>query len=305
MKHAEADRPSEASDVATAKILRLRDGRALGYGEWGSPSGIPILGFHGTGASRLFHYGDEVPRAVGVRLILPDRPGFGLSDPHMNGTLLDWAQDMEQLANALQIHRFAVLGVSGGGPPALACAFARPDRVAAVGLVSAVGPCQDEPELMQHLPERRRQLAELARRDLVAAQAMIRTDCEEGMAVTARDPEGEVDTWASDHDRAIMADPIIRARFIASRRELVRQGPEGNIHDHFVNYARPWGFRIADIRVPVYVWHGTADPTVPVEIARYVARHIPGARLIEHPDWGHMGSFASMAEILGTLAAAA
>jgi pimeloyl-ACP methyl ester carboxylesterase len=131
---------------------------------------------------------------------------------------------------------------------------------------------------------------------------MIRRDCEEGISVTARDPEGEADTWDSELDRAVMADPVIRARFIASRRDLVRGGPEGNVHDHLVNYAKPWGFRIADIRVPVYVWHGTEDPMVPVEIARYVARHIPGARLIEHPDWGHMGSYEHMAEILEILA---
>lgn len=302
MEHGGAERPSGASDVATGKTLRLRDGRTLGYGVWGLPSGFPVLGFHGTGASRLFHYGDEVPRAAGVRLILPDRPGFGLSDPHSSGTLLDWVQDVEQLANALQINQFAVFGVSGGGPPALACGFARPDRVTTVGLVSAVGPCQDEPEIIPHLPEQRRQLAELARRDLAAAQAMIRRDCEEGIAALARAPEG--DTWTGP-DHGIMADPIIGARFIASRRELVRRGPEGNVHDHLVNYAKPWGFRITAIRVPVYVWHGTQDPIVPVEIARYVARHIPGARLIEDPDWGHMGSFAGMGKILGTLAASA
>jgi pimeloyl-ACP methyl ester carboxylesterase len=165
MAHIEADQQSGASDGDVARTLRLRDGRTLGCGIWGSPSGIPVLGFHGTGTSRLFHYGDEVPRAAGVRLVLPDRPGFGLSDPHMSGTLLDWAQDVEELANSLQFHRFAVFGVSGGGPPALACGLALPNRVAAVGLVSAVGPCQDEPTLIPYLPERRRQLAELAPRD--------------------------------------------------------------------------------------------------------------------------------------------
>lgn len=174
------------------------------------PAAIPVLGFHGTGASRLIHYGDEVPRAAGVRLILPDRPGYGLSDPHPSGTLLVWARDMEELADALRFDRFAVFGVSGGGPLALACGFALPERVAAVGLVSSVGPYQDEPELVPHLPERRRRLVELARRDPAAAEAMIRRDCEEDVAATARDPQASLDMWppgTPDSDRALMADP--------------------------------------------------------------------------------------------------
>jgi pimeloyl-ACP methyl ester carboxylesterase len=131
---------------------------------------------------------------------------------------------------------------------------------------------------------------------------MIRRDCEEGIAAIARDLEAGIDIWTSDLDRDVMADPIIKARFITSRRELVRRGPEGNIHDHLVNYAKPWGFRISDIRIPVYIWHGTQDPVVPVEVARYLAQHIPGARLTEYPRWGHMGSFANIVEILETLA---
>jgi pimeloyl-ACP methyl ester carboxylesterase len=131
---------------------------------------------------------------------------------------------------------------------------------------------------------------------------MIRRDCEEGIAATARDLEAGIDIWTSDLDRDVMADPIIKARFITSRRELVRRGSEGNIHDHLVNYAKPWGFRISDIRIPVYIWHGTQDPIVPVEVARYLAQHIPGARLTEYPRWGHMGSFANIVEILETLA---
>ncbi len=222
MAHVEADRPTGAPEIETTGTLRLRDGRTLGYGSWGLPDGIPVLGFHGTGLSRLIHYGDESPRAAGVRLILPDRPGYGLSDTHPSATLLDWARDVEELADALRFDRFAVFGVSGGGPPALVCGFALPDRVAAVGLVSSVGPCQDEPELVPHLPERRRRLAELARRDPAAAEAMIRRDCEENIAAIARDPEASLDSWppgTPDSDRALMPDPVIRTRALANKRD--------------------------------------------------------------------------------------
>ncbi len=300
------NRPTEGLDNGADGTIELRDGRTLRYGAWGLAGGIPVLGFHGTGASRLIHYGDEVPRAAGVRLILPDRPGYGLSDPHPSGTLLVWARDMEELADALRFDRFAVFGVSGGGPPALACGFALPERVAAVGLVSSVGPYQDEPELVPHLPERRRRLVELARRDPAAAEAMIRRDCEEDIAATARDPQASLDMWppgTPDSDRALMADPGIRARALANKRELVRRGPEGNVHDHLLNYAKPWGFRITDIRVPVHIWHGNQDASVPVEVARFLARRIPGARLTVFSGEGHLGTYRHTAEILQSLAA--
>lgn len=305
MIHADANRPTGDTETEATGTIRLRDGRTLGYGAWGLPGGIPVLGVHGTGGSRLFHYGDEVPRAAGVRLILPDRPGYGLSDTHPGCTLLDWARDVEEVANALRFDRFAVFGVSGGGPSALLCGFALPDRVTAVGLVSSVGPCQDEPEIVPHLPERRRRLVELARRDPAAAEAMIRRDCEEDIAAIARDPEASLDAWppgTPDSDRALMADPVIRARALANRHELARRGPEGNVHDHLLNYAKPWGFRVADIRVPVHIWHGAQDTVAPVEAARLLAQRIPEARLTVFPGVGHLGTYRHIAEILQTLA---
>lgn len=199
-----------------------------------------------------------------------------------------------------------MFGVSGGGPSALACGFVLPARVVAAGLVSSVGPWRDEPEIIPHLPERRRRLVELARRDPAAAEAMIRRDCAENIAAIARDPEASLDAWppgTPDSDRALMADPVIRARALANNRELVRRGPEGDIHDHLLNYARPWGFRIAEIRIPVHIWHGAQDAVVPVEVARFLAQRIPRARLTVFPGDGHMGTYRHMAEILQTLAA--
>jgi pimeloyl-ACP methyl ester carboxylesterase len=99
------------------RTIRLLDGRRLGYAEWGDPGGRPLFFFHGWPGSRIEGYlGDEAARARGVRLIAIDRPGMGLSDFQQHRTLVDWPDDVVQVAAALGLNRFAVLGISGGGP---------------------------------------------------------------------------------------------------------------------------------------------------------------------------------------------
>jgi pimeloyl-ACP methyl ester carboxylesterase len=285
--------------------IHLSDGRALAYGTWGPPDGVPVFGFHGGGLSRLQHYGDESPAAAGVRLVMPDRPGCGRSDPHLAGSLLDYARDVRELADQLGVERFAVFGVSAGGPSALACGYALPYRVAAVGLVSAVGPYVDEPELIPYLRREGRELVELAVRDPAAAEAAARRRCEEEVASIAQDPEGLLDTWppgTPDSDRELMADPAIRSRFLAAFRETAVRGVEGILYDTLLHYVRSWGFRAGDVRVPVRIWHGDRDPFVSVEVARLMARRIPGATLTEYPGEGHAVDYGHIGEILATMA---
>jgi pimeloyl-ACP methyl ester carboxylesterase len=179
--------------------LRLHDGRALRYGTWGPPHGTPVFGFHGGGLCRLQHYGDDAPAAAGVRLVLPDRPGYGGSDPRPGATLLDGAGDVEELADALGIDRFAVFGVSAGGPLALACGVRLRRRVAAAGLVSSVGPYVDEPALLPCLRPEARELVELALRDSGAAEDVARRQCEDEAAALARDPEGLPDAIVTEY----------------------------------------------------------------------------------------------------------
>ena len=96
--------------------IRLSDGRRLGYSEYGDPHGRPVLFFHGFGTSRVICPPDDaLARSVGARLIAVDRPGIGLSDPLPGRRLLDWPADVAQLANQLQLDRFAI----GVGPVAV------------------------------------------------------------------------------------------------------------------------------------------------------------------------------------------
>ena len=244
----------------------------------GAADGAPVLGFHGTSLSRLAHVGDDAPRAAGVRLILVDRPGYGLSDLHPGRTLLDWPRDIAELADGLGIDRFAVFGMSGGGPHAASCAYALPDRVSALGLVSSPAPVWDRPELRFSAPPHRRPMIELAERDPISLPASCSTTAapsSSGWPPTRATAQG----GGPAADQAILADPEVRGRFEAATRETVARGPEGYAHDLFLLYVAPWGFRPEEIAVPTQIWHGDEDAAVSPRIAEFFAETIPGSRL--------------------------
>jgi pimeloyl-ACP methyl ester carboxylesterase len=114
-----------------------------------------------------------------------------------------------------------------------------------------------------------------------------------------------LDDWPSgtpESDRATMADPAIRARFLAAFRESAARGPEGCVEETLLHYLRPWGFRVQDVRVPVLLWHGERDPFVPLAVARLLAERIPDATLTVYPGEGHAVDYGHIDEILGPLA---
>lgn len=288
-------------------VVRLADGRGLSFASWGAEAGTVVLGFHGGGLSRLQHYGSQAPAKAGVRLVLVDRPGSGRSDPHPAAALLDWPHDIEQLVDHLGVGRFAVFGVSAGGPSALACGYGLAPRVAAVGLVSAVGPYRDEPSLSSFLRPDGRALVELALRDQSAAEAEAREQCAEEWRLLARDPEAILDAWppgTPESDRTLMADPAIRNRFLGAFQETASNGHSGLLYDTLLHYVRPWGFRPTAVDAPVFLWHGDCDRMVPIEVARLLAHRIPHARLTVYQGEGHTVDYRHIDEILSTLAGA-
>jgi pimeloyl-ACP methyl ester carboxylesterase len=157
------------------RVLTLPDGRNLGYAEFGDPNGAPCLYFHFTPGSRLepvaLFSGTRRTWLQGIRLIGVDRPGFGLSDPQPGRTLLDWPDDITALADHLGIERFAVLGASGGGGYALACAYALPQRLTAALVVSGLGPL-DRPDAKAGMAWMNRLLYGLSGRAPLLLQAL-------------------------------------------------------------------------------------------------------------------------------------
>lgn len=295
------------TNVATvaSKTLKLRDGRTLAYAEAGDPAGAPVLFSPGLVSSRLMRHPDErIPAQVGLRLLTLDRPGVGLSTYRRGRTLLTWADDVAQLADALGIEQFGMVGYSGGGPYALACASKHPTRVRRVALLASIGPMAD--------PAMRRVLREAGNGDklkevglaqriphwlltlLATPQARaVRKDPEKAMATL---PPG-----TPEADRAALANPAFRQILLQDAVEAYRQGATGMATD-FQLLARPWGFNVTSIQVPVHVWQGEADRNVPPAVGRYLAATLPHCTATFLPDDGHVSIFLNhWGEVLADL----
>ncbi len=278
---------TSAIRTATGKTLTLRDGRTLGYAEYGDPRGTPVFLCHGTPGSRLDRHPDEtIATSLGVRLIVPDRPGYGLSSFQTGRSLLDWPADLDQLADSLGIGRFAVVGVSGGGPHAAACAYKLPGRLTRLGLVASAAPF-DVPSATEGMAPLNRRSAAVAR---VAPFFVLRTIFAWEARTFRHHPEALLDTLApqlAKADQAVLAVPRYRQALVESIAEAYRQGGRGHAWESRL-FARPWGFRPLDIPVEVHLWQGEADTLVPPSMGRYLAAAIPNCLPTFLPGEGHL-----------------
>lgn len=268
-----------AVDSATATTT-LADGRTLAYAEFGDPDGAPVFVFHGGIGSRGFGMlFDDAGEAVGARLLAPDRPGYGRSDPQPGRELLDWPDDVAALADDLDLQTFGVLGVSGGGPFAAACARALSDRLTGAALASSAGPPgSPTPFPVRVLMTVVRFAPWLARLPVSRPIRRARDDPVAAIETRAADKaEPEQEMWHSEAGRILTA----------STAEAARQGSK-YVAREISLVAGPWGFRLEEIDGPVGVWHGQLDRTIPVATGEYLADAIPGADLKTHDDVGHL-----------------
>lgn len=280
------------------RLIRLRDGRRLGFAESGDPQGRPVLFFHGFGTTRVICPPDEPARRVGVRLIAVDRPGVGLSESQPGRRLLDWPADVAALVDYLGLDEFSIVGWSGGGPYALACAHAMLGRVRSIAAVSAAAPLAagEDPGYLRRLDRH-------AVRAAGRAPWVIRLAMWHWGRPQRRDAERFFERSLADMcaaDQAVLAEPELRSRMIANSAELYRQGGRG-MYDEALILARPWGFEPAELRVPVEVWQGGRDAVVPMAMATHLARVIPGARLRLYPNEGHHLLYRHWPEIIASL----
>lgn len=276
--------------------LTLTDGRSLSYAVWGDPQGSPVLLFHGSPGSRLFCPDGAATAAAGVRLITVDRPGYGRSDPQPGRRIVDWPSDVRQLADALGVQRFPVAAHSSGGPYALACALAMPQRVSEVALVSSVVPLDEVPTAAAAPDPDDRRLAELARQDPDRAAATVAA----AAAWLTTQPERFLTLPRPEPDATLLLDPAIRAMFLAAIREAVRPGLDGYTSDE-VLVLRPWGFHLADVAAGVAVWHGDQDPYIPRAHAQAMAAGLRRSRAHFSAEHGHGLIIARWAAILEAL----
>ena len=266
------------------RTVGLRDGRRLGYAQWGDPRGQPLLYFHGWPGSRVEgRLGADAARATGVRLIALDRPGMGLSDFQARRTFVDWADDVAEVAAALRLDRFAVLGISGGGPYAAACAWKLSDRLTGAGIVSSLAPF-DVAGAVAGMGRRNRLTFQLVGRLAILRRALFAL-----MAVSVRRRPGRVLERGVPKpvDKEYIDRPNVRGILEESLSEAFRAGSRGPAWEMGL-YVRPWGFRVEDIRTPVYLSHGEEDANAPINMGRYLAARIPDCRANFVPGEGHL-----------------
>lgn len=283
----------------TDQSIILAGGRRLGFAEYGDPAGQPVLHFHGSAGSRLDRPADEeILWKQAIRFIAVERPGHGLSDYQPRRRLVDWPEDVSQLADQLGLKTFYVEGWSAGGPHALACAWELPERVKAVAIIASLAPMQRE-GARNGLPFPNRLLAASARwfppltylfRRLT--RGMVLRDAEHAAhRVMASIPEA---------DKAALYSPENLAIFIQSIQEGYRPGWRGVAQDDVI-VNRDWGFDPASISVPIDIWHGEADVNVPIHAGRYLAAVIHQAHLITFPGEGHFFILQRWGEVLAAL----
>ena len=276
-------------ELPKSQSFRLPDGRAIAYAEYGAPNGKPVFYFHGQSGSRLepAMLDANVFEKAGIRLIACDRPGMGGSDFQSGRGFSHWSVDIVALADSLRLGKFGVFGVSGGGGYVSACARWIPDRLTAAVIVSGAGQ-MDAPDTRACLPVMNRLMWGLAAR----SARLI------GLLLTLTIPKAQVDI-SKVRKQMMRSLPPVEAvvfekpgrleAFMASGAESMRHGIHGIAWDTHI-CARPWDFRLEEIRFPVRLLHGEADMNVPVAVARKVAATIPGCQATFYPGEGHFST---------------
>jgi pimeloyl-ACP methyl ester carboxylesterase len=290
------------TDAEPFSTLRLPDGRILSYLQVGAPDGPAVFHFHGHGSSRLEALMlEEQALALGLRVVALDRPGIGRSDPRVGDRLLDWPADVAAAADFLGIGKFAVQGMSAGGPYALACAHLIPERLTACALVSAVPP----PEIARRAGPRLRRLAWWAAQRfpnyLRRRLKQFRPDGQPNEEMI-RQRMLRVSQWLGGQDEILMHIPEMRAVLARTMVETARQGAAAN-RDEIERLVRPWGFDIRLIKFDrIFIWHGEEDRIMPVGPARALARTLSQSRSLFYPDEGHFSVLVNRAgELLSAL----
>ncbi len=281
--------------------IAVGEDRQIGFAEFGDPQGRAVFWLHGTPGARR-----QIPTEArvyaenhNIRLIGVDRPGIGSSTPYRYENIAAFAEDLRTMADTLGIDKMAVVGLSGGGPYALACAAGMPDRVVDVGVLGGVAPFRGADGIssgLMNLGSRVAPLLSLGGNPLrLGASLLIRT-----VRPVASPALNVYALMSPQADRHLLTRPEFKAMFLddllnGSRKQLA--APFNDI----ILFARDWGFRLEDVKVPVRWWHGDHDHIVPFAHGEHVVSRLSDAELFHLPDESHLAGLGRGAEILSTL----
>jgi len=280
--------------------LKLKDGRILSYEDYGSPKGKPLFYFHGWPASRLSGKQlDNPAKKLNLRVISPDRPGFGHSTFKPKRKLLDWPDDVLEIANHLKLKRFSILGSSGGVPYTFACAHKLTDILDSVITVAGLGPTHSYLKSHKNIPFRKW----VVLRSWTSGYNFAPLILPLYRLTALHSPRlFQLITRTSTHkrDRACLKDKNYRDIFNQTIKEAFRQGTRGPLQDLKI-YGNNWGFKLKEINNEVTIWHGTKDSNAPFWLAKFAAQSLRKCETRFMKNNGHFILAVNGEKILSTI----
>lgn len=277
----------------------LPDGRHLGFAAYGPETGFPVLGFHGIPGSRLQHLPDDgIFAEYPIRLMILDRPGVGLSTPCSLRPIRAWAEDVRHFCHGLQLEQVGVIGVSGGGPYALACARLLPELVRHISLVSALGPVSER-LFANCLPFPLPGLFSLALRHPRLTQRLLELRLKK-MPASPAEMVDALHIRLSPADMYLLQQPAIAAMLWQDVQESLRQGAAALVHELAVQ-KMDWGFELGVMAMPLHLYHGTEDWLVAPQTASALHARLPGSRLHWIEGGGHFMIFEQIRVIFNQI----
>jgi pimeloyl-ACP methyl ester carboxylesterase len=262
--------------------IPLRSGRSVAIAEYGVQTGAPIFFCHGWPSSRTMAELTHIAaRKLNLRIISPDRPGIRDSSFQPERKLLDWPPLLSELADRMEINHFKILAISGGAPYAFASAWAMPERVRAIAVVSGAPPLDELVDRAGLLPLYRWLLFFYPRHreTLRYSFHLARPFLSVKLPIRLRPALLKL---LQPCDAEVMRDVVAFEACFESQRQAWRASADGVMADAEV-YARPWSFGLEQIKVPVRLWHGKKDRSFNWQLTRALADRLPNcdARFVE------------------------
>lgn len=281
--------------------VRAGDGRLLVAEDWGAPDGVPVLLHHGMPGSRLgTALSDVTERYPDIRFFAYDRPGYGDSDRSPGRTVADAAADSAAVADALGVDTFAVVGRSGGGPHALACAALLPERVTGTAALVSLAPWDGAGlDWFAGMTAHNAEHYALAVRDPAALERRLTPRA----AAISSDPGRlleELRAELSEADLPVLSDRAVHRVLVDNYREALRTSVYGWLDDSLA-FCRPWGFDPGRIAGRVLLWRGAEDAFSPLGHFRWLAGHITHSTAVIKPGAGHFAAQYAQPEALDWL----
>jgi pimeloyl-ACP methyl ester carboxylesterase len=267
----------------------LPDGRVLEYWDGGDPEGRPVVFHPGTPSCRVMgRYGHQAAIAAGVRLLAMSRPGYGGSTSATVASLLATGRATAALAAAVGLQEYAVHGVSGGGPFAVATAVADPGAVRAVGVAGGIGPWRLLNEPSEQDREERGFLSLLDAGDTVGARAGYHNAVARDRGpLVGLDDDARVDAFFA----GLLSGPLTRDdayRVLwAANLDVILNSPDGYVSDNLA-WGGPWDVDPSDVVAPTMLWYGEDDDLCPPAHGRWYADRIDNSQLEILPGKGHL-----------------